>query len=254
MISFIQTLPVFLGLPLVIGSGILLTLLGTLVAGTLFTPAELIENNAVGGFKFAFLAQIVAALLAFSLVDSATRFVSFQFRCDRELAAISLMQKVENFLPVEASRLRLAESEYLKSVINDEWSKMREGKQSEGTTKALEDWYAKAMATTPRNDQERLALSQYMRLFAEVVINRTGRISDSTSPFENLIWLSVGIAVIITIAFNWFFGSYNLLTQLAMGALLTTGVMTLVYLSVVLASPINSPIGILPTSYITLLQ
>ena len=254
MIHFIQSLPVSQGVPLVIAAGVLLSMLGTFVAAALFTPEELIANNAVGGFKFAFLAQIVAALLAFALVDSATRFVSFQFRCDRELVAISLMQRLEAFLPADAARLHEAQTAYIKNVVDDEWLAMQQGRGSEGATKALEDWYSKAMAALPRTDQERLAQSQYMRLFSEVVNNRTGRISDSTSPFENLIWLSMSIAVMITIAFNWFFGSYSLATQLLMGALLTAGVMMLVYLAVVLASPIHSPIGILPTDYAALLH
>lgn len=253
MISFIQSLPIWQGLPLVMAAGVLLATVGALVAAALFTPEELIENNAVGGFKFAFLAQIVAALLAFALVDSATRFVSFQFRCDRELSAISLMRQLEAFLPQDAVHLHAAQTTYVRKVVDDEWVTMQDGRASEGTTKALEDWYSRAMAVTPHNDQEKLALSQYMRLFSEVVTNRTGRISDSTSPFENLIWLSMSIALMITIAFNWFFGSYSLVTQLAMGALLTAGVMMLVYLSVVLASPIHSPIGIVPSDYVALL-
>ena len=79
MISYIQSLPIELGLPAFVGAGVLLSAVGTLVANAIFTPEELIENNAVGGFKYAFLAQIVATLLAFSLVDSGTRFVTFQF-------------------------------------------------------------------------------------------------------------------------------------------------------------------------------
>lgn len=254
MIFFIQSLPVAQGLPLVIGAGVLFSMLGTLVASALFTPEELIENNAVGGFKFAFLAQVVAALLAFSLVDSATRFVSFQFHCDRELAAISLMQRLVAFLPEDAASLGQAQNAYIQKVLDDEWLTMQEGRASDEATKALEDWYSRSMAATPRTDQEKLALTQYMRLFSELVGNRTGRISDSSSPFENLIWLSMGIALVITIAFNWFFGSYSLITQLAMGALLTAGVMMLVYLSVVLASPVHSPYGILPTDYAAFLK
>ena len=220
MISFIQALPVEYGLPSVVGAGVLLSAIGTFVANAIFTPEELIENNAVGGFKYAFLAQIVAALLAFSLVDSGTRFVSFQLMADREVAAISLMQKLERFLPAQAEELSAAEQNYVKKVVDYEW----------------------------------LALSQYIRLFSQVVEARTSRVSDSFSPFESLIWISMGAAVIVTISFNWFFGSYSLSTQLAMGALLTSGVMMLVYLSIVLASPVKSPIGIPPSEYMILLR
>lgn len=254
MISYIQSLPIELGLPAVVGAGVLLSAAGTLVANAIFTPEELIENNVVGGFKYAFLAQIVAALLAFSLVDSGTRFVSFQLKSDRELAAVSLMQNLRQYMPADAGRLRTAENTYLGTVVQDEWLTMRDGKASLETTRALEIWYDTVLSTRIQTDQEKIALSQYLRLFSQVVEARTSRVSDSYSPFENLIWLSMGAAVLITISFNWFFGSYSLATQLAMGTLLTAGVMMLVYLSVVLASPIKSPIGISPAEYVKLLE
>lgn len=254
MIAYIQSLSVTYGLLLVVGSGVLLSTLGTLVANSLFTPEELIENNAVGGFKFAFLSQIVAALLAFCLVDSATRFVSFQFRCDKELAAVTLMQKLETFLPGNAERLRAAEKTYLANVVTLEWPAMRTGMSSPEVTQALENWFATAMSTKLETETDKIALAQYIRLFSQVAENRTGRVSDAYSPFENLVWISVGLAIIITISFNWFFGSYSLVTQLTMGALLTAGVMMLVYLAIALSSPINSPIGIMPNDYQALLR
>ena len=199
MISFIQALPVEYGLPSVGVAGVLLSAIGTFVANAIFTPEELIENNAVGGFKYAFLAQIVAALLAFSLVDSGTRFVSFQLMADREVAAISLMQKLERFLPAQAGKLSAAEQNYVKKVVDYEWPAMREGKSAPEAKIALEEWYVAAMSTRTTGDKERLALSQYIRLFSQVVEARTSRVSDSFSPFESLIWISMGAAVIVTI-------------------------------------------------------
>lgn len=254
MISYIQSLPIELGLQVDVGAGVLLSAAGTLVANAIFTPEELIENNAVGGFKYAFPAQIVAALLAFSLVDSGTRFVSFQIKSDSEIAAISLTQKLRQYMPADTDRLRAAENTYLRKVIEHEWLTMHDGKASPEATRALESWYEAVISTRAQNDQKSVALSQYLRLFSQVVEARTSRVSDSYSPFENLIWQSIGAAVLITISFNWFFVSYSLATQLAMGTLLTAGVMMLVYLSVVLASPINSPIGIAPTEYAGLLE
>ena len=65
IITWIQSLPLWLGFVIVVGSGVLLSSVGTLIVNVVFTPEELIQNNVVGGFKFAFLAQIVASLLAF---------------------------------------------------------------------------------------------------------------------------------------------------------------------------------------------
>jgi len=62
------------------------------------------------------------------------------------------------------------------------------------------------------------------------------------------------IAILITIGFNWFFGSYSMMTQILMGAMLSDGVMTLVYLAIVLSWPVRGEIGLKPVAYIELLN
>ena len=252
MIDWIQQQPVWLGLTSVIMAGVLLSTIGTVVANIIFTPEELIENNNVGGFKFAFLAQIVASLLAVCIVDSATRFVNFQYKVDREISAITLLAEMERVLPAQAQSLRLARTDYLNAVGNSEWKTMLDGEPSPQASDAIANWYRTALQANPKTPREQLAYAQYLRIFSTIMENRLGRISDATSPFEGLFWLSISIAVLITISFNWFFGSYSLGTQVAMGALLSGGVMTLVYLAIVMASPINSTIGISPDAYLSL--
>lgn len=104
------------------------------------------------------------------------------------------------------------------------------------------------MPSIPHSDQERSTVSQYMRLFAEVVANRTGRVSDSASSVESLTCLGMGIVLMITILFNRSSESFGLSGQPAMDALFTVGVTRLASPSVVLASPIHSPIGVQPTA------
>ena len=254
MIPYIQELPIWLGLTLVVASGVLLSTLGTLLVNQIFTPEELIENNLVGGFKFAFLAQVVATLIAFSVVDSATRFSSFQLKSDREISAISLLTKMETMLAPGSATLGEARRAYLTSVIEREWPAMADGAASPETTVALERWYVTAMSVKPETPQQTLALAQYTRIFGQLVESRLGRLSDSSSPFESIVWTNMLIAVLITISFNWFFGSNSLATQILMGALLSGGVMTLVYLAIVLSSPVRGELGLKPVSYVELLK
>jgi hypothetical protein len=254
MIPFLQDLPIWLGMSLVLGIGILLSTGGTLLVNAIFTPAELIENNVVGGFKFAFLAQIVATLIAFSVVDSATRFSSFQLRAEREISAISLLGKMENILPSGVQALNEARRAYLQSVIDREWPAMANGDASPETEAALQRWYVAAISIKPETWQQAFALTQYTRLFGQLVESRIGRITDASSPFEFIIWTNMFIAVLITIGFNWFFGSNSLGTQILMGAMLSAGVMSLVYLAIILASPVRGEIGLKPLAYVELLK
>lgn len=252
MIEWIQQQPVWLGLSIVVFSGVMLSTMGTVVANIIFTPEELIENNNVGGFKFAFLAQIVASLLAVCIVDSATRFVNFHYKMDREVAAITLLTQMESVLTAQAQQLKLARVEYVKAVAETEWETMLQGRASQRAEKAITAWYRTALQTNPKTPREQLAYAQYLRIFSTVMENRMGRINDATTPFEGMFWMSITIAVFITIAFNWFFGTYSLTTQVAMGALLSGGVMTLVYLAIIMASPINSEIGMRPDAFLAL--
>jgi hypothetical protein len=254
MIEWIQNQNVFFAFVVVTVVAVLISITGTLVVNSIFTDDELIENNIIGGFKYSFLAEIVAALLGFAVVESATRFVSFQNRVDREIMAHTLVAEIERALGPTAADLRAARQAYIRSVVQHEWSAMQRDEPSPQTGAALKAWYQVAVNLSLSENRNEALMNAYFRNAGLVIENRIGRLGSAGSPFAGLVWASIWVALSITIVFNWFLGSRSLFAQVVMGGLLTTAVTMLAFLAVVLASPARSALGATVSDFAVLLQ
>jgi len=254
MIEWVQTQNVFVAFILVTIVAVFVSITGTLVVNSIFTHDEMIENNIIGGFKYGFLAEIVAALLGFAVVESATRFVSFQHRVDREITAHMLVAEIERALGPTAADLRTARETYIRSVVQHEWPAMQRDELSPQTGAALKDWYQRAVKLSLSENRNEALMNAYFRNAGLVIENRTGRLGSAVSPFTGLVWASIWVALSITIVFNWFLGSRSLFAQVVMGGLLTTAVTMLAFLAVVLASPARSTLGVTASDFASLLQ
>ena len=67
VIQWLNDLPVGTGAVIVIGGGIALAIIGTLIVNAYFTPAQLVSNNIIGGFKYAFLSSVYAGYIGLLL-------------------------------------------------------------------------------------------------------------------------------------------------------------------------------------------
>ena len=254
MFQYLQSLPLNISIFLITGSGVLIFLIGSFVVNSIYTPEELALNNEVAGAKFTFLAQTVTTLVAFVLIDSATRFVSFQYAADREISAISRLESLHSVYPEPTAKLRFLKNAYIKSVMQGEWRTLENGAGSPETAKALENWFREYIAMPPKNDVERSMLNIYGRVFSEMSDARLRRISDSSSPFDFLCQMCVLMAGAITIIFCWFFGSTNFLMKAILGGLLVGATFALIALSIVLASPVRGDLAYKPEIYAKLLD
>ena len=249
MFAYLQNLPLNVSIWLIVGTGIVLFILGSSVINSIYTPDELAINNEVAGAKFTFLAQTVMTLVGFVLVDSATRFVGFQFAADREIAAITRLETLHTVYPGSMEKLRELKVAYIKSVMHGEWRTLEDGAGSPETAKALETWFRAYVSMKPGNDVERSVLNIYGRVFQEMSDARLRRISDSSSPFEFLCQVCVVIAGLITIVFCWFFGSTNFLMKIVLGGLLVGATFALIALGIVLSSPVRGDLAYTPDIY-----
>jgi hypothetical protein len=243
MFAYLQALPLHLSLFLVIGTGVAIFIVGSVVVNSIYTPAELAVNNEVAGSKFTFLAQTVTTLVAFVLVDSATRFVSFQFAVDREISAITRLENLQTAFPKLLQPLNIDTKAYLVSVIETEWQSMGDGNGSEVTEKSIQKWFKDFVLIKASDEGEAAVLNLYGRIFGDMNDYRLTRISSSSSPFDFLCQISVLIAGVITIVFCWFFGSTNTFMKLLLGGLLVGSTFAVIAMSIILASPVRGDLA-----------
>src|SRR5258708_29488225 len=67
IIQWLNDLPVGTGAVIVIGGGIAIAIIGTLIVNAYFTPAQLVSNNIIGGVKYAFFSSVYARYIGFFL-------------------------------------------------------------------------------------------------------------------------------------------------------------------------------------------
>src|SRR5712671_2931196 len=66
-IQWLNDLSIARGALVLIGGGILLGWIGTLIVNFYFTPGQLIVNNIIGGFKYSFLSSVYAGFIGLLL-------------------------------------------------------------------------------------------------------------------------------------------------------------------------------------------
>src|SRR5258706_12573721 len=78
---------------------------------------------------------------------------------------------------------------------------------------------------------------------------RVSWINVSSETLAPIIWAVTFIGTAISIAFNWFFGSRTLLTQLVMAALLSGSILAILFLARTLSHPFVGDLKISPAPF-----
>lgn len=248
--QFLLALPIWGAAAVLIGIGAFATASGILVVNGIWTPRELAENNNVGGFKFAFLGQVVSALLGFVLLEAGTTYIAAQNHVRNEVAALRQMGVIVGQMDrAVAAPLLKAEQHYMLAVVEREWPALSHGEESEAAGEALRDLYRVFLTAQPAEERDRALLQQAMPQLDKVVEMRTSRVGDASEDLAGLIWFAIVVAVGVSIIYTWFFGSNLLIPQVLMGMLLSTAIMALVTLAVVLGHPFAGELAISNKGY-----
>lgn len=242
--------PIALGAAVMVGGGVLVSAIGITVLRLIVPPGVLVENNLVGGAKFAFLAQIFASLLAFVLVDGGLRYTEARANLQAEASALRLLDETESELAhpsVEA--IREAIGAYADTVIRSEFITMQQGRESPTAVVALDRLIDLHIAASPADDRDAMNRLQADSFLARVVSARANRINAIRPGLKSLIWTVVAFNTALAIAFSWFFGNPSYIAQLSMGVLLTAATMTVVYMAILLAHPFTGDLAISPQPF-----
>src|SRR5262245_19209574 len=120
-IQWINDLPVGSGVLLVVGGGILVAILGTLVVNYYFTPSQLIVNNIIGGFKYAFLSSVYAGYIGLLLFGVYQKYDDVRSDIIMEVNALTSLDRVAAAFPIATrDQIRTELREYSRQVAEVE--------------------------------------------------------------------------------------------------------------------------------------
>jgi Protein of unknown function (DUF4239) len=248
---WLATLPFWSGFVIFVGVGLAISLVGLLIVNAYFPQIDLIANNLVGGFKFAFLAQVYSALLAFVLIEAGHRYATESALVSSEATTLLYLDRaVAATAGTQAEAFRRNLRVYARLVVSREWAAMAEGDDSPDASQAFLALFSSYVAIKPEEGgAEQANLSLPSQLLLNAMDKRVSRINGASETLAPIIWAVTFIGTAISIAFNWFFGSRTLLTQLVMAALLSGSILAILFLAMALSHPFVGDLRISPTPF-----
>jgi len=216
---------------------------------------QLKEQHDVAAACFAVIGGLYGIVLAFVLVSSWERFEQARARAEVEADALSDLYRHSVALPAPTSDvLRGLTIAYARSVIDDEWRTMSDGKPSEKTAALYDDMWSLVLAT-PSGDAKQLVVFQ----------NTLGKMDDfSDARRDRLLYARVGLPAIVwtfllasgvvTIAFSYFFGLRQIASQMLMTAALAATIGAALVLIAEMQTPFTGSVRLPPYGFIQLVE
>src|SRR6266568_4272813 len=125
-IQWLNDLPVASGALVLIGGGIVLGWIGTLIVNFYFTPGQLIVNNIIGGFKYSFLSSVYAGFIGLLLFGVYQKYDDVRSDIIVEVNALTTLDRVTAAFPKDTrDQLRKELRDYSLAVATVEWPQMQ---------------------------------------------------------------------------------------------------------------------------------
>ncbi|MBI1774055.1 MAG: DUF4239 domain-containing protein [Proteobacteria bacterium] len=251
VIQWINDLPVGTGILVTVGGGILLASLGTLIVNYYFTPGQLIVNNIIGGFKYAFLSSVYAGYIGLLLFGVYQKYDDVRSDIIMEVNALTSLDRVAAAFP-QATRdeIRQELREYARQVSEVEWPQMRRRTLGFVASPTLDTIYYTYLAIEPQTEKELAAFQYSLQLLQVVRDNRGHRIRLSFGALTPLLWGVAIVGTTVSMIFPWFFGGPNVYAPVLMSALVGLVTMSVFLVILKLSYPFAGEYGIPPAAYI----
>jgi hypothetical protein len=247
---------IFLQLPFIVSILILSVLsIGIFLAAERLTRKKiqhdmLIENHAVSGFIYNAVCVIYAVLIA---------FVVFVIWSNLEKTNSTIEGEANNLLNLYYDASAYPDSvkkeiqstirEYVKSVTNDEWKSLAEGKADSLATRQfikLNRIYLNIKTSDVANTE---VLTQSIENMHDVREFRRHRILSSRQNMPDILWLVLILSTVIIVAFTFFFSVKNIWQNNVMMSFLIFVSVIVLYLIYVLDHPFVGTDAINPTAF-----
>src|SRR5579885_1308941 len=139
IILWLNDLPLWGTVLVLIGGMVLVSVVGTIVSQGLMGEQQLSLNNVIGGFKYMFLSQIYAGFIGFLLYGAYNRFDEMRSTVVEEVSILTTLDRLAHAFPNGTQdQLRRALKDYAQHVAEVEWPQLRARTADASTTAAFD--------------------------------------------------------------------------------------------------------------------
>ena len=252
-------IPLDIAVPLLIGIAVLISIIGTWIVNTIYTPFQLEPNNAIGGIKFGFLGEIYAVTLALALIGAFDRYTEAQTTVQKEVATLVALARAADVYDQpgqseDRARMKSAVREYARAVVEKEWRTMSIGIPSFEVTHRLNQLSDVYLKVEPITNAQQALQQNTVECVRQVNESRSFRLTTVSRSLVSLVWILLGMGTAIAIVFPWFFGSANVVIQGLMSAILISFLVMHLVVVLHLAYPFVGETAVSPSVFLAIAQ
>lgn len=179
------------------------------------------RQHEVASFFFLMIGTLYAVLIAFAIFVVWTQFQDAGTNLEHEANEVGDLSRMAMAMeePMRTN-LRTALIEYIRSVVDDEFPAMAQGRESQRTWQAVESLWRVYAVAQPSTLKAQANYAESIKHLNELANYRRARLFTSRGTVPSMLWYLLYIGGIVLIVFTFFFGHDSLLSQAAMTAAL----------------------------------
>jgi hypothetical protein len=186
-------------------------------------------------------------LLGFAVIVVWQRFSDAEDAAMREAAGvISIARLLSGWESGTASAVRPHLTQYVETVIAQDWPAMSEGRMSPQVNASLDGLYRAILALTPATPGESATMSALLTALDEVTQGRRDRVVLASGSVPDVLAAVLFASALVTLAFTFFFGTRSVRAQTLMTGMLAAVIFMALYVVVVINFPFTGPVSVKP--------
>lgn len=231
------------------------SIVGLFLARRLLKSVDLKTQHDIADPYSQFVAMLFAVLLGFMVADAMQRFGNARTIVQEEASALGNMYRLAEGLSEEKrDKVRQLCKNYAKEVIEDEWDKMSEKKDSVKVWNTYREMWTTCSTYEPITQRQSNAQQLLLSAMESVGENRRLRVEALHSGLPVQLWGVLILGGAATIIFTYFFGSENFSIQVIMVSIVSLVISLNLFLLATYDDPFSGDIKVLPDAFQTQLK
>ncbi len=201
-------------------------------------------SHEVGGYLLAIVGTLYAILVGLIVVSAQAKVDTASQMAVTEANMLTNIYHLSKTFD-EASRKKIRQDlyEYATIASTQDWAKVEEGEEKEGTVAPYRHLWQDVTAYVPRNDNDKECYARMLDDLEELSDARKYRMVAAKSQLSPVLWSVLIAGGVMIVLFTYFFFVESLLTQTLMTAFVAIFLSMNIYLIYVCQNPYRAELG-----------
>ncbi len=230
---------------LIIGLSTILSVTGLILVRKRFSPDLLKACHEVGGVMLAVIGTLYAIIIGMIVVNSQAKVEqASQMAISESNMLSSIFHLATTFEQPARQEIKDAIHEYASVVVEQDWSKVEQGKEKEASIPAYQKLWKTVTGYTPVNNKDQQSYSLMLSNMEELTAARRFRMVSAKGGLPLVLWAVLIAGGVLTIWFTYFFYMESLIAQIIMTAGVAIFMSMNVYLIYICQNPYRVELGV----------